>query len=605
MNKTKFIKDYLINLKERTRREKTGIKTGFDIVINNLMIAKGYIDVRKPFFEAAKGETPKTKSEAELGVDFAFYDSTNKKLFVFVLKDEALNNANWNKHNFDSDIRMASTVNIDRMGYLGEISSIEIILAYNKDEDETGIQLFENLKQNLGTVVRDNLPISYTRWNLTKITQEVEEHLFTSELLPPHLAGIFDYICSQFKDFDYGTEEWNTQLIPLWQRFLKQILTDKIEEKDLRLIALILIILQTCKNEKGNAQIGWIDLIEWAILELWNIYPTLKTTNLKQSVIQIWSVLYIGELERYFDEQYKNLSTEQCFQNIISQHFPLTPLVNANSAFWHIGRLGILFTGPQEFLSRLEDKTALQQWVGKWSDLMVNMIENNPACYRPLIDLHHIELFLIWLCLWQTGNQEELTLWLTCLKNRLLARRINPNTLPFVEGGNRLELICEYIVLKEKPEEFVDTTSYLLLMLLEMCFSIQNSDEKNKLINEYIEKLVCGNIYSNPKDNEDVFKINLQSWIPEKDWSENVINKQIKDGIYVPFTTREKDYVKEIEDFVKMTRKSDNFSVNLAIPSSIYILACIKNKSPLPPEFWRAQIWRPEEAKSSFTPKVT
>src|SRR5580704_2208515 len=106
--KISFLTYYIRSLGERTREEQTGTKFGFDWVIYNLGLAAGWTPYRLPFLRASGSETSKSKTEGEFGVDLAFISSDGKTLFIFVLKDEVLNNANWTKHSFDTDLRNAS-----------------------------------------------------------------------------------------------------------------------------------------------------------------------------------------------------------------------------------------------------------------------------------------------------------------------------------------------------------------------------------------------------------------------------------------------------------------------------------------------------------------
>ncbi len=601
MNKTRFIENYITSLNERTRKETSGIKVGFDWIISNLAIAKGYISVRRPFYIKPDDETATTKTEAEFGVDFSFYNPEDKELIIFTLKDEELNNKNWCKNKFDSDIRMAAAPKLDNIDW--DINSVKVILAYNKDDDNTGIQLFENLTKTLGNTIYDNISLNFDRWNIGRITAEVEQYLLNPDLLPQHLTGLFEYICSQFKDFDYGTNEWEQQLIPNWKRFLKQILEEPLDIKKLRLIAVVLIILQNYKQDKPNAKIGWIDLVEWAVIELWNNYKNLKDNIEKTAVIDLWSSLYIGELEQYFNEQYETLTSENSFNQVDRRYHNLASIINANSSLWHLGRLGILNISPQEFLLQSDENIGVfKEWVTKWSNLTIKFLRNNSSsAFRPLIDLHHIELFLTWLTLWQSGNEDEIFMWLSELENRLMIRRASPeSTIPFIEAGNNLELVAEYMASNEKPVEYVDSSSYLLLMILELCFTITNEEQRNELLNRYMNRVINGKFYDND-ENKDSTKINLLGWVPPENWSEKILNGRVYEGISVSthnfnnIEAKEKNLMQNIEEFVKNTREKDCFTVNLAIPSSIYILACIKNKSPLPSEFWRAQIWGPPE----------
>ncbi len=44
--------------------------------------------------------------------------------------------------------------------------------------------------------------------------------------------------------------------------------------------------------------------------------------------------------------------------------------------------------------------------------------------------------------------------------------------------------------------------------------------------------------------------------------------------------------------YIEATKKMTDHNISAKIPTSVYILACIKNNSPLPPEFWRNTIFK-------------
>ena len=153
-----FLTNYINSLHERTNisKKKKSINIGFDWIIYNLALAKDWIPVRLPFFRQGNTQVAKIKTEAEFGIDTSFLTHQKDELLIFVLKGEELSNKNWTKNNFDSDIRMASSPDLSS-NELSKVKSVKIILAYNKDEDQTGIRLFNNLTTSFGTKIKNNI----------------------------------------------------------------------------------------------------------------------------------------------------------------------------------------------------------------------------------------------------------------------------------------------------------------------------------------------------------------------------------------------------------------------------------------------------------------
>lgn len=599
-----FLTDYVCSLLERTRAEKKSIKVGFDWLIYQIALSNEWIPVRLPFFRQPGDTIPKTKTEAEFGIDLSFLMSSKQKLYIFVLKDEILNNQNWTRHDFDRDIRMAVSPDLELQG-LELVNSVKVILAYNKDEDQNGIKAYDNLIASLPKKIGDNVSLTFERWNLTRIVEEVKSHLISPELLPQHLSGQFRYICAQVGDFDYGTEEWEHQLIPNWRNFLNIALQDPIDERKLRLMPVALVILNHYRKDVPNSYSGWIDLIEWAMLSLWQCYQDLpdkdKDKDMKMIIIKIWLQFYIFELEKYFLAIEPIFTTEHGFSTGRGG-IVVSAINDAYLAYWHIGRLGILTLAPQEFITHetLEHEEFVQKLVNRSAAWLVECLHKNPAALRPLVDLNHIELFLIWLILWQSGRQRDIVEWLTELESRLLIRRVQKNIpVPFIESRSRMDLVAEYVATNRRPQEYTDSSSYLLLMILELCFSLDGT-VRDQLINKYYNRIIMG-IGDDGKSIAEN-QIDLIGWVPPEDWSKRILKKSVLGGIAITtgnfesITKEKKPLSENITDFVYEVRNKYPREIQSDIPKSVYILACIKYCSPLPPEFWRGTIFKRGEA---------
>lgn len=593
-----FITNYLMNLKERTRKEKKGDKYGFDLIIYNLAINKGWTPQRLSFFREKDGLICKT--EAEFGVDQSFILPNKQELVIFTLKDEKLNKTNWHKENFLIDLEDACLPDLSSKELDG-IKKVRVILAYNKDEDRAGEELFKRFKSSKeGTkIIAQKADLIIEKWNLSKIAEEVTQYLLTPDLLPQHLSGELSYIYSQFNDFKYNSQEWENQLIPNWKDFLKKILSGKIEENKIRLIPVVLSILhQSDRSSKSDTPPALLDLTEWAMLSLWNKYIDLNNSknDVKQKnlIIRIWFECYIEELEKYFAENESTLMVEHGLHSH-GTFLRLNAINDAYLAYWHIGRIGILNLAFQTYDFGEQTKTLIAQMTNKCASWLFNLLLNNPGSYRPLLDINHIEIFLIWLIFVQAGNLKQLYLWLSELENCLLMRRASTSTIPFIESRNRLDLVAEYAAMSEKPLEYLDTSSNLLLMILELCCSIPEKNKRNYLFNRYINRIILGKDNSDNPFTED--KIDIFTWIPPENWSKKVFSESVTDGISIQVVglndliIQNIDMLDYLNKFVNETRAKHPYQFNYEIPYSAYILACIKNKSPLPPEFWRSSIF--------------
>ncbi len=609
-NRKIFIQNYIMSLKERTRNQQSGIVLGFDWVIYNLALSKNWVPIDLPFFRSIEQKDFITKNKAQFGVDMSFVN--NNELIIFVLKDEALKNQNWTKDNFDYDIRRAAAPDINAIeGY--DIYKIKIILAYNKDDDDTGIELFNRLVSTFPKTIFNNVELSFERWNLSRIVEEVNKSLITPELLPQHLSGLLSYITSQIQEFRYGSEEWEKILIPNWKNFLNLLLSDKIDERRLRMIPVSLYIIDNYRNkEKPDSYPGWIDLIEWAILAIWDKYDKTDQVELKQIIyVDLWHSFYLAELEKYLITNQELFYTEHGIVSSGGVGY-LGPLNDSYLTYWIIGRIGIIHLGFQEIFPAEEriESELVQRLIQRSYDWIRNIFKNNPASYRPLIDLNHIELYLIWLIIYQINDKNFMKEWLRELESRLVVRRFYHHKIPFIEGRNRYDLVAEYAasfsILKKIPDEFVDSSSYLLLMLLELMFSLEGND-RDELLDKYWKHLILGLGDDGKSLSEPTHEVDLQSWVPPDNWSSRIYREKVTDGISVSTNNfhnqDEKSLSEKIKTFIEWSEKQFPQKLFFNNPLSSYLLACIKNQSPLPSHFWRGTIF-PELFKDKNEIKV-
>ena len=146
------------------------------------------------------------------------------------------------------------------------------------------------------------------------------------------------------------------------------------------------------------------------MLALWDTYRDLQEIKLKNIVFNIWVQLYIGELDRYFTEIQDALTTEHGLAERESTIGQLGAIQDAYIGYWHLGRLGILNYAPQEFMdTKGQDKEIFENHVSRNAERLTQFLHSNPAILRPLLDIHHVELFLQWLIFWQATIKERYT----------------------------------------------------------------------------------------------------------------------------------------------------------------------------------------------------
>ncbi|HTJ77841.1 MAG TPA: hypothetical protein VL357_02500 [Rariglobus sp.] len=607
-----FLSHYLSALSEETQQTVAGRRFGFDHVIEQLGVAHGWQVHRTPSHSGIGDTLPKPKKEPEHGIDYAFFSADRTALLIFVLKDEALTYKNFTAERFDTDLRRASQHDLTLPEY-SAIKGVRVILAYNKNDDEEGIEEFTRLTKTLGTKVGDHATLEFERWNLERLVTEVEAKLLTPALLPANFFKSLTYVCWQVGDFTHGSNQWEEVLLPDWKELLESLLAGEVTPRSVWMVGVTLPIVRKHGKEEPAFETGWLDLAEWAMIALWRAAKRSKDEAVRKAVTAVWLETYVQDLERFYLRHGDDLGREHSLNTRTEYSFQ--PVAESYLAFWHLGRLGILwFTVTSlKFADTEEMKKAQGERLAQIAGWMLGLVQANPGAMRPILDVHHVELFLFWQTFYRHGETQIITQWLKDMYEHLLVRRRqSKDPLRLIASDNNWESVFEFIVSGKAPTEGYGRSSYLMLMLLELGFSLpfQNRGEYLKC---FYEHLVLG------QDSEGqplgfAESVELAGWAPSKDWEDLVMADGLvradERGVALMthnFQQRSRRTTEplsaRIEHFVQQSRQQHPFDVSSRIPFSILALACIKTRSPLPSEYWRQLIFsapqNPQEIPSS------
>ena len=599
-----FLSLYIRSLLEESRNVQAGPRFGLDRIIHQLALADGLVAVRLPFFREGGDKLPKPKKEAEHGVDMSFLSRDRKTLLVFVIKDETLTYRNFISHGFDKDLRLAAAPDLDDPS-LANIETVRIILTYNKDEDEEGVENFNRLVKTLGTKAGDRAHLVFERWNLTTITSLVKERLMTPSLLPDSFFRKFSYICAQFGDFDATSPHWNELLVPDWREFVSDVLKSPINETNIRLVSIALIVLrQHAKlDEKEKvtrgALIGWIELVEWAMLSLWNAAynaPKKASRRIIGIVAQFWVEFYLMQLHEFYQENSRWLAATH------SLEIPGDSIEDAGGSYrahWHLGRLGILAMSIPE-ISGGEDeqrRESSEKMVHEIANWLIQFLNACPSCYRPMLDIQHIEQFLVWRALAQVGRWDDIQGWLTELTQRLQMRYHGVCDLPAIDYRNSWELLMDSLSGTDPKNRLPSGSSYLTLMLMELSLTLPDA-RGNELVRA-IYKIFVEDPGTVPKGPNGITEpLDLIGWSPPVDWSKRALTGEGDGGHGISVTLDKGDPVASLRDYIS---KSSNAEIERLDPPglpSVFVLACLRHGLPVPPFFWRKSTGEAESASS-------
>jgi hypothetical protein len=594
-----FLSRYLRSLREETRQEKTGKKYGFDHIVLKLAEADNLVPLRMAYFREGPEELPKPKKEPEHGVDLKVISRDGKVLTVFVLKGVKLTYKNWTAHKFDEDLRRASAQDL-RAEELSLVETVKIILVYNQDDDAAGIEAYNKLVGGLPDHLKGGVSVQYERWNLTILTEKVLEKLISSPaLVPENFFKPFSYICWQVGDFTHGSEHWQTVLIPDWKEFLKSLLSERAGEREVGLVSVVLIILRSHGRDHPSWETGWIEMVEWAVLEVWNAASRFDDEKGRGAAFELWITFYINSLEDYYDKNGHLLAVEDSLS--IGGGNEFAEIVGSFQAFWHLGRLGILALGFEEVLRSMDGDPEQSDWVEKVRgaliktiDWIIGMLNANVAGKRPMLDCHHIQLFLLWRVLWYACREDEFLAVAAHLHELLVIRRFGLGGVRLIDQSNSWESVLEFVATETAPSEAFGKSSYLLQMLIEILVGTSAEGGK-QLAHAFHLHLIEGK-----GDDGETLKfperVEPMSWIPSEDFVRRMFEGTAPSSgecvsISYHFDNQAADpveaFAEEVRRFVSETRSVSPKIEAERVPLGVFMLACLRHDSPVPPEMWR------------------
>jgi hypothetical protein len=590
-----FVTYYLQNLSERTRRERTGTKWGIDWIAYNIGLARFGKPVRLPFMRHGAEGYPKSKSEAEFGVDAAFLSDDGSNLVIFVLKDEPLTNRTWTGNDFLRDLQLASTPDLRSDGLEG-VTKVTIILAYNKDDQQNGIEAYERFVAVAPSKIADRVDLAFVRWNLSELVDQTIRYVLSPSLLPERFFGQLSYLAAQVADFRHGSDEWEDQLIPNWKRFLDDVLREIDGTRGLELIPVALIILREHAAANPSRETGWIDLVEWVAIAFWRAARQYPQKSYRDAVQRFWSELYISELDRFYRAQIDALAVENSIDQLASAT-SVGAVAASQVTYWHLARIGLLSLDAAERDASGGDagrRNLRLQETANWLAMVANA---NVSVLRPMLDVEHIQLFLVFEAFRNAGRLREMAALVSNLETRLYLRRAGRGTLPFLSGTDSLEAVFEEVAGK-RSEGATSSSSYFVLALLEMCCAFE-PDLRNELLGRIHRHLVLD--AADVGEPGDRVPLDLVSWLPPEDWAHRVLEGPVHDGEGVAVhqfgNTRDvpgSEVFQRIESAVAQMRKADSLRLPTDLPLAPLVLAALRHRTPLPPEFWRRAAFPPD-----------
>ena len=348
-----------------------------------------------------------------------------------------------------------------------------------------------------------------------------------------------------------------------------------------------LIVLREHARANPSRETGWIDLIEGAALALWKVDGQKHDAAFHDAVLRFWTAFYVPELERFYQTHIDALAVEHSIDQL-AHATSVGTIAASQVAYWHVARLGLL---SLEIAERAAESDARNQRLEEIANRLVRLINANESVLRPVLDIEHIQLVLMFETLRNAGRLQDVIPVVSALEAKLFLRRVSDGGLPFIDGGNSLENVFEQVATRPAEPLIAAESSYFVMALLEICCALPQP-WRDELLMRVHRHLVLGAVDAGEPG--DRTPLDLVSWIPPDDWATRVLEGPVRDGEGVSVhrfaDTRDApgpDIFAGISRVVAEMRKVDKFRLPDDVPMAALVLGALRHRSPLPPELWR------------------
>jgi hypothetical protein len=375
----------------------------------------------------------------------------------------------------------------------------------------------------------------------------------------------------------------------------------------------IAVIRQHGKKEPAFAT-GWIELVEWAVLAAFDAVLRNPDEAVAEAALQIWSQWYVIPLEEFYSKHAADLAAEDSLALHTDMGFEAA--AQSYLAFWHLARLGILWQSMAMLpvAKDAPERAIFEKGLNEIGDRIVGLCNGNTGALRPVMDSHHIELFLVWSVLYGLGRADDMAQWLQALTQRLVVRRREGGPLRLLSTENTWESVFETIAEGNPLTKAYGRSSYLYQMLEEMTFGFPPK-VRDLHLRSIHECLVLG-VNAKGKSLDYKEEVELVSWAPPAGWEKLMLTGELENrkdngvaittGNFVRWPDdKDLPLAERVQEFVRQTRERYPLKRETNLPLPVLLLAAVKFRTPVPPEFWRAAIFAPAPAPPPQPPPET
>lgn len=251
---------------------------------------------------------------------------------------------------------------------------------------------------------------------------------------------------------------------------------------------------------------------KFLVLKTWNWILKNKLDN-KKAVVSEFKKILNGQYEIFNEYFKKTFKVAKIPNGLFAENgafyekigYPIRCFEYLDDIIYYCRLRNCLFDSKNQ--TKLKD---LQK------DYIIELIENNSGFYRPILDNHSIPIIQLFLFFAESNlRQKDVTFihnYITTIIDNLAIEKIRHKRQP--ELYNNLDLVIEAFAMGTKPDEYCDSSSVLIAILLELCVIFDAEKLFNSIlsfIDENLSLQVVSIDFENYNVEELLFDKNLHS----------------------------------------------------------------------------------------------
>lgn len=434
-------------------------------------------------------------------------EQKRRKIFLFVVKQGDLTRTTWNtglnavKPSIEEVCDTYIPTQIpERYSNL----PIKVIVATNGDKKQTvNIDWVQYTKKRTLT---ENIEFDF--WGIDKITQLVDEHMFSETLFSSKHSKLLRLTLAFLELNEYDLRHFYT----LIDELLEEGTTKRSDKRRLSQLNLCLNILWGWAKDMNNLKPA-LKASEYVLLKSWKWLEKKDFVNDKRIVASFTKIkdTYLEVGRDYFIKIQNHCHIKHGLFKSTHNFIDYTLLVwEQIGMIATVGLLQVYETAIDYILNKEVTKYADARFGNACvvADSLYDMIDNNPPALNPCYDEHCIEINLALLLFYKTGRKEQAKMWIKKLIAMTGNAHIVSGNLPLFYTSESRLIEAHFGTNKE------DSNSSILLTVLSEWCVIFEIEEDYQVLKEILSRTFPD--------------MDLQMWYPENEtndimFSENAL----------------------------------------------------------------------------------